>query len=90
MLRSVCESDRWRSGEFADHEPISASLEGRHAQIDVRSQPPVQLNLTDAVRIAFRASREVQETEVDRLPELVNAARRQKQMGYMGLDVLDP
>jgi hypothetical protein len=90
VLRSVREDATSRFEEWSDHESRGAFFDRCHPQVNVRSQPPVQLDFADAVRIAFGTSREVHEAEVDCLPDLVDAVARQKHVGQMGLHVLDP
>jgi hypothetical protein len=90
VLHGVREDTTSPFEELPDHESPGTFLERCHPQIDVRSQPPVQLDFADAIRIAFGTSRKVDEAEVDRLPDLVDAVARQKHVGQMGLHVLDP
>jgi hypothetical protein len=85
VLELACE----RLSDRPDAEAARHGLDRRHAQVHVRREPPVEVQLAQRVGVAQAARREVQEDRPHGLAQLVDALAAQEDVRDVGLDVLD-
>ena len=65
--------------------PATGTVDGGHPQVHVGREPPIQLYLAAAGRRPRPGLREVEETEIDRLLQLVSALTHEEDHGRMRL-----